>query len=326
MAQKQLSKRKKVVNQQYMTQFSYAAPKDNQPPNQNNFKRIGIYHDNGPIVTAGGAFMVEFDWYNHSDTYEEDIFSLLRLNKLPEVHKYVMNTYRTWSRQFIIALQATTLIENDLRYRIGDILSQQNKYYEVIQVATGDALLYLPNYQDTLQLYTCTQINVSKSIEREKIKYKHNTQYVLSNYESEPITFITRSKKRAVIYFLKKETSNAYNDGWAVCFFNSKRDLKASKQSEIYNHSFKASKWMLQRLYDLNKHIITTNKTQRTFTMNYESSANVFGGDYFSRESDGNTYHVGRDMQITFSINGKKISVSGLILRKDSLGNVYGDS
>ncbi len=113
-----------------MAKWTFAAPHSPQP-DRNDWKEIRIYHDHGPIEKPGG-FFVEFDWFNHIDTYEEDIFTLLRLNRLPDIHKYVMHRFRAWSPQFIAVVLTRTIVATDLMYNEGDVLLRNNIILEWI--------------------------------------------------------------------------------------------------------------------------------------------------------------------------------------------------
>ena len=112
--------RNKHQDQSYITRFRYAKPKVDAS-NTDSFKEIRIYADNGPVHTSDGH-MVEFNWYNHKNEYEEDIFTLLNLNKLTHVHAYVMASFRKWSPHFAQEVLAQTSIESDFT------LSQRERY------------------------------------------------------------------------------------------------------------------------------------------------------------------------------------------------------
>ena len=208
--------------------------------NPDSFKEIRIYADNGPVHTSDGH-MVEFNWYNHKNEYEEDIFTLLNLNKLTHVHAYVMASFRKWSPHFAQEVLAQTSIRRG------------RKYFEIFDVASGDGLRYVPNCRDTLKLYHCKLINVGRSVRKEKIKYKNETAYNFGNYESEQTSVITRGKagkmrgKKTVVYLLKESLKDSWLSGWEVSLFNSKQDLKSSKEGTIYKHSFKDYNYCIVR-------------------------------------------------------------------------------
>eukprot|EP01084_Bolivina_argentea_P113334 202012_1 len=182
MAQKSTSnKKKEAYNEMYITKFRFAKPKGDDAK-QDSFKEIRIYDDNGPIETPDGH-IIEFDWYNHSHgPYEEDIFTLLDLNLLPEIHEYCWVRFGKSANLGAKVLRLSVL-ETDVRYGVGDVVSKGTKCYGVTAVAVGDALRYLPAYRGTLKLYDTKQINLAKSIKKEKIKFKNDIIHRFGNIE-----------------------------------------------------------------------------------------------------------------------------------------------
>eukprot|EP01084_Bolivina_argentea_P104716 187495_1 len=329
MAAKTGSNKKKRGNKdvdEYLETFRYKKGNGDT----DSFKTISIYRDNGPIRNGNG-WNVEFEWWDHSKPYEEDIFELMALNKLERIHGFVMGNFRAWGSDFIGEIMTRARVENDIRYRVKDTILQQNEHYYITRIGSGDQLLYLSNYRDALDLYVGRRINVFQSIEEERIVYADDEEYYFSNYDDQPITLVSHGKNKSLFYLCKQRLNKYWDDIWALSLKTAKRELKSANQGYKYYRKFQAPKCALERLDKVKKNeieFVHGSRTKKTFVIRLEETVELFGGQYFKRIDGDDIYFVGKDreksIQVEFTINGKQISFSALVLKEDKEQCIHG--
>ncbi len=220
-------------------------------------------------------------------------------------------------------INRVTLIDV-LRYSVADVLKFKNKCYHIYRIAFGNQCRYMEGYREYLDLYFGKEIDVSQTISSVSFVYKPNKRKHFNNIQD--ISLITSGGvHETVIYLLKAREKQGWIDQWECSFVRSKMDLKVSKVGGKYAHSFAASKSVLKQLIEKMKDTIERPTSSRySFKTNAIDSEEIFGGKYFSKTINLDTVYVD-PVEVSFTVAGKKIHVSGLILREDEEGDVHGD-